>query len=199
MNKLKELRKQARMSQKEFAALFGIAQNTLSQYENHKREPDLAFLQQVADHFSVSLDLLVGRTADASTLAESGTPVPIVASVHAGWNYLAESSIEGYEPVYGRPHPEQYVWMTVCGDSMEPYLLDGDLILVRRQNTAENGDLVVAVLEDDEGTVKKFQRDESGIHLIPLNPKYPYRFLSPEAAERLYIYGIVVESKRKFC
>lgn len=61
MNRIKEIRTKANMNQKEFAKIFGIAQNTLSQYETGKREADTGLLLQIADYFHVSTDYLLGK------------------------------------------------------------------------------------------------------------------------------------------
>lgn len=62
MNRIKELRTEIKMNQKEFAKIFGIAQNTLSQYETGKREPDTGLLLKMSDYFHVTIDYLLGNS-----------------------------------------------------------------------------------------------------------------------------------------
>ena len=62
MNRIKELRTEIKMSQKEFAKIFGIAQNTLSQYETGKREPDTGLLLKMSNYFCVTIDYLLGNS-----------------------------------------------------------------------------------------------------------------------------------------
>lgn len=62
MNRIKELRAEMKMNQKEFAKIFGIAQNTLSQYETGKREPDTSLLLKMSDYFHVTIDYLLGNS-----------------------------------------------------------------------------------------------------------------------------------------
>ena len=62
MNRIKELRTEIKMNQKEFAKIFGIAQNTLSQYETGKREPDTGLLLKMSDYFHVTVDYLLGNS-----------------------------------------------------------------------------------------------------------------------------------------
>ena len=81
---------------------------------------------------------------------------------------------------------------------MSPNIMDGDYVLVHIQPTAENGDVVVARWNGEEGTVKKYQRDENGVMLIPLNTQYPARFISNDQLDQFLIYGVVKESKRKW-
>lgn len=65
--RIKEIRLQRNISQKELAVTLGIAPNTLSQYENEKREPDIGTLELIADFFNVSVDCLLGREKEKPT------------------------------------------------------------------------------------------------------------------------------------
>lgn len=81
---------------------------------------------------------------------------------------------------------------------MEPYIMGGDYVLVHVQPTAENGELVVAMLDGEEGTVKKYQRNASGVMLIPFNSKCPTVFVPNERLDAFLIYGVVRQSKRDY-
>lgn len=95
--------------------------------------------------------------------------IPVVGVVTAGMPILAVENIEGYIPWEGE---EGCFALRVRGDSMiEAGILDGDRVVVRPQQTAENGDIVVALL-DDSATVKRFQREGRRIWLMPENPNY---------------------------
>lgn len=96
--------------------------------------------------------------------------VPIIGQVAAGVPILAEQNIEDYFPVPADilPNAESYI-LRVHGDSMiNAGILDGDLIFVRSCNTAENGDIVVALVEDS-ATVKRFFKEDRHIRLQPEN------------------------------
>lgn len=100
--------------------------------------------------------------------------LPLVGKVTAGEPILAEQNIEQFINVpsdFVRGNSAQFV-LRVKGESMlNAGILDGDLILVRQQSWADNGDIVVAMLED-EATVKRFFRDKDAIRLQPENPQY---------------------------
>ena len=81
---------------------------------------------------------------------------------------------------------------------MEPVLQDGDYILVHLQNTAENGNIVVAIVDGDEATIKRFERQNGIVLLKPENRRYPTRIFAGEALETLYIYGVVRKVERDF-
>lgn len=101
--------------------------------------------------------------------ARRGDRIPVVGVVTAGVPILAVENIEGYIPWEG----EQGLFaLRVRGDSMVGAgILDGDKVVVRPQATAENGEIVVALLEDS-ATVKRLQRKDGGIWLLPENPAY---------------------------
>lgn len=96
--------------------------------------------------------------------------VPIVGTVAAGQPILAEQNIDSYFPIPAEYMPnEQSFILRVKGESMvNAGILDGDCVLVRQQATAENGDIVVALLEDS-ATVKTFYKEKDHIRLQPEN------------------------------
>ncbi len=108
----------------------------------------------------------------AITLSEAHQPgrIPIIGTVAAGMPILAQENIEGYLPWDG---DDTCFALRVQGYSMiNAGILDGDHVVVRPQSTANTGDIVVALL-DDEATVKRFRRDtHGGIWLLPENPDY---------------------------
>ena len=100
---------------------------------------------------------------------ENTLRIPVVGRVAAGEPILAEQNIEGWISVDRVRTGETLFALRVKGDSMtEGGIFDGDLVIVRQQPTAENGDIVVARIED-EATVKKLQRTHEHVLLIPMN------------------------------
>ena len=97
--------------------------------------------------------------------------VPIIGRVAAGSPILAEENIEGYFPVPMEYMPnEQTFMLNVKGESMiNAGILDGDRVIVRQQPTAENGDMVVALTEENEATVKRFYKEDGYYRLQPEN------------------------------
>ena len=94
--------------------------------------------------------------------------------------------------------PASYFYLVVKGDSMEPRIQDGDLALVHRQPTLENGDLGVMVYGDGEGTLKRYIQRGNAVILQPFNPAYEPKVLKGEELNQLYIAGKVVETKAKW-
>ena len=121
--------------------------------------------------------------------------IPIVGRVAAGEPILAEENIEDYYPV-----PTEYIssnkelfMLKVQGESMvNAGILDGDYVVVEKQPTAENGDMVVALIEDG-ATVKTFYREEGVIRLQPENDA-----MEPFILEDVTILGKVAAVMRFF-
>lgn len=99
--------------------------------------------------------------------------VPIVGRVAAGEPLLAEENISEYFPLPADMLPNEQIFMLIVrGDSMiNAGIFDGDKVIVRQKNTAQNGDLVVALIEDG-ATVKTFYQEGDHIRLQPENPDY---------------------------
>lgn len=117
------------------------------------------------------------------------TPVPLVGRVTAGTPILAVENIEETYPLPTELVGNDDVFMlTVQGDSMiEAGILDGDYILIRSQNTARNGDIVVALIDEEEATVKRFFKEKDCIRLQPENPA-----MEPIYSRQVTILGKVI-------
>lgn len=139
-----------------------------------------------------------GLEAAASRFLEPGspvdiTPVPLVGRIAAGGPVLADQAVEDVFPL-----PRQLTgfgelfMLRVEGDSMvDAAICDGDWVVVRRQETAEDGDIVAALL-DDEATVKTLRRRDGHTWLMPHNPSY-----SPIDGDRATVMGKVVSVLRR--
>ena len=98
--------------------------------------------------------------------------VPIVGNVAAGSPILAEECIEDYLTFDTGGHGDEYFALRVRGESMlNAGILPGDLVIVHRQATCSNGEIVVAIIED-EATVKRFSKQNGHIWLLPENEAY---------------------------
>ena len=116
----------------------------------------------------IQMDEMKKRTISLPENPHAGK-IPVVGVVTAGLPILAVENIEGYLPWDG---DENCFALRVRGDSMiNAGILSGDKVVVRPQNTAENGQIVVALL-DDSATVKRFRREKSKVWLLPENPAY---------------------------
>ncbi len=120
----------------------------------------------------------------------SAVNVPIIGKVTAGQPITAIENVEDYFPLPDRYiSPDEQVFMLeVMGDSMiEAGILDGDYVIVRQQQSANNGDIVVAMTEEDEATVKRFFKEKDYIRLQPENST-----LEPIIVRNVSILGKVI-------
>lgn len=139
--------------------------------------------------------VLSGRLRGGGTL-----PVPILGRIAAGQPLLAEENREGVLPIAASALPgrgEDMFALRVRGESMiDAHIVDGDLVLVRRQDSAQAGDIVVALV-DDEATVKRFAREGERVVLKPEHPTMAPIVVDPR--ERSFkILGKVVGVIRGF-
>jgi len=118
--------------------------------------------------------------------------VPVVGQVAAGSPILAAENIESTMPLPAEMAEESTFILRVRGESMiDAGIFDGDFVVVRQQNAADNGDIVVALV-DDEATVKRFYREADRIRLQPEN-----RTMEPIYARDVRILGKVVALFRR--
>lgn len=140
----------------------------------------------------VNYDPISGHAVDRHPVSY----IPLVGDVAAGSGVLAQENIQETLPLPAEfvGHEDAFV-LRVRGDSMTgDGILDGDLLVVRMQHLAGEGEIVVAGLPGDEAAVKRFQRDGDEVVLVSSNPDYPPRRYP---AKDLRIYGRVVSVLRQ--
>lgn len=132
-------------------------------------------------------------SASSRRNSASGAPgIPIVGKVAAGEPLLAQENIEDIVQLPKDWAPTGAFLLKVQGNSMEgAHILDGDYVLVHPQETAANGEIVVALIED-EATVKRFYRSDRGVTLKPENPKYRPIEIERSEAARFKLVGKVM-------
>ena len=172
-----------------------------------KSSPDPATVARIAEILSTTADFLLGLyrpVSNAATPEErffgnyAESLIPVIGTVKAGYGALAFE--EDYGQEYARvKDPSNYFYLVVRGDSMEPRIQDGDLALVHKQDTLENGDLGVLVYGDEgEGTLKRYIQRGNCVVLQPFNPAYNELVIKGDDLNRLHIAGRVVETKAKW-
>lgn len=202
--RLKELRRARGLSQVALAKELNLTQQAVGKWETGRSQPDPDTLRRLADFFDTTVDYLLDRSDTARPVpilpytAAGEHPIPVIGTVRAGYGALALEEDCGVE--YARvKDPQNYFYLLVKGNSMEPRIQDGDLALVHKQNTLEDGDLGVLVFgEDGEGTLKKFIRRGNAVVLQPFNPDYQPLVLVGDDLAQLYIAGKVIETKTKW-
>lgn len=187
---ISEYRKNTGLSMERFAELAGISKAYVSMLEKNKTQrgdepsPSIEVYRSVARAIGLDLDELIrkvdGKISIHPSLPSEAVPyhvshkAPILGAIPAGYPTLALEDIEGYADI---PYSdeENYFFLRVKGNSMEPKIHTGDLVLIRKQDCAEDGQVVAARVNGDEATLKRYKRQDNMVLLLPENPEYtPY-------------------------
>jgi repressor LexA len=154
-------------------------------------------VEQLARIFEVSPSDLLCVTDSA----EGFIRIPILGKVVAGVPVEACQDIIDYLDIPKKDLKHgSYFALKVFGDSMQPRILEGDILVVRSQNTADTGDIVVAMVDGQDATVKKLMKHKDGITLVAFNQSYePMFFSNDEILSRpVTIIGRVMENRQKY-
>lgn len=207
--RLKALRLEYGFTQEALGEKLGIKKAAVQKYEkgtvkNIKRDT----LISLANIFHTSVEYIVSGNAPVQDNIEPAhfdnvVLVPVLSSVSAGMgSHLDNLSAYacGYETVDSDSLDpgEEYVYLRVTGDSMYPIFIDGDLVLVRVQPSVDSGSYAVVLIDGHSSVIKKVVYGKDYVELISINPMYPPRRFEGSDVERIRIFGIVKESKRKF-
>lgn len=206
MLKLKKLRENRGMTQAELGKALDISPSAIGMYEQGRRIPDISTLKKISSFFSVSVDYLIENNLqnDANKTPPSsgkGIRIPVLGRVVAGIPIEAVEEILDYEEIT----PElaatgEFFALKVKGHSMEPRILEGDVVIVRKQEDVESGDIAIVLVNGNEATVKRVKKQEDGITLIANNISvYEPHYYSNKEIEELpvRILGKVVELRGK--
>ena len=204
-NILKSLRVAKGLTQDELSKQLNISRSTIGMYEKGTREPDFETLELIADYFNVDTDYLLGRTVKTTYIPSSalrkGVSINVLGRVAAGIPIDAiEEVIDTEEITEEMAKTGEFFGLKIKGNSMEPRIYENDVVIVRQQNDAESGDVVIATINGDEATCKRLRKYRDGIELISNNPSYEPMFFSNEEilSKPVRIIGKVVELRGKF-
>lgn len=201
--RLKELRLQKGATQEEVGKVINVTKPTIMKYEkglveNLKRSS----IEKLAKYFNVAPSYLM--CLDDPKVDELGDPVveiPLLGTVKAGYDYLAQENWIGTVDIDKKlAESGELFALKIKGDSMSPVLIEDDIVIIKKQDDFENGDIVVAIINGDEATIKKGKKSENSILLQPLNTNYePLIFTYDEMKSiPVTIVGIVKQLKREF-
>lgn len=173
---LKKIRQDNDLTQEELAKKIDTSRSNIANYENDKNMPSIDILEKLSEIFNCSIDYLLGKS-DIKTpdLKDKLFLIPIVGKVAAGKPIFANENIEGYLPIdplmYNLTSPNGFFFLQIQGESMNKLIKNGSFALIKKQDYAENGDVVVAIINgDDEATVKRYkQLNEQFVMLEPVS------------------------------
>lgn len=223
---IKQYREEHQMSLQDFANLIGTSRSYIHMLEknvnpstNKPINPSIETLKLLANAMNMDLDFLLKQLDSeqqiylneeeykkqfekTDILGNPVAPVPLLGAVKAGYNYLAQENWIGTVDVETSlvGDGKDYFALKVKGDSMAPVFIEGDIVIIKKQNDCENNEYAVVIINGDEGTLKKIKKTDSGIILQPLNPAYGPVMYTKEEMETIpiIIVGVVKQLKREF-
>jgi repressor LexA len=198
-NNLKRIRLAKGMKQKEVAKYIGISQNAYSYWETGRNNIDSHSLAKLSKLFAVSVDYILGES-NVPTTQGQGIKIPVLGTIPAGVPVEAIEEILDYEEITeDMAATGDYFALRIKGDSMEPKISDGDVVIVRKQSDVDSGRVAVVLLNGNEATVKKLVKHEDGVSLVPFNGAYSPKFYPRKEVQELplVVLGLVVELRAK--
>lgn len=196
MNRLKQLREERELLQRDVAAYLDISTAAYGFYETEARSMSAETAKKLAEFFNVTVDYLLGADNKNKNV------IPILGTVKAGYDYLVNENIIDYiDPHMNISDPENYFGLKVSGDSMSPHFNEGDYVIVHKQDGEfASNDICIVLINGDEGTVKKVVKTDDGIELHAFNPYYPVKKFTYKEMQEIpvKVIGVVVRQIRNW-
>ena len=194
--RLRRLMEEEGLSYEQLGERLGMNPQTLNRYVLGQREPKIGTASAMA---ALGVDPLWLLGYDVPRRTGQRQSVPILGTIRAGLPMAAEQRVEGWATA-DVAEPEEHFFLRVTGDSMiNAGIRDGDLVLLRRQDTAENGQIVACLVDGEDATLKRFRRQRDMVLLQPENPVYEPKLvpLSDFETGAARIVGVAVRLVRE--
>lgn len=189
-------------SQKEIANDLNVNQKTFNGWCTGLSIPKTGKIQKLADYFKIGKSDLLDEKPQMSGAKEiKGIMINVLGRVAAGIPIeMVTDIVDTEEITLDMAKTGEFFALKIHGHSMEPKFSEGDVVIVRCQNDAETGGIVIAAVNGTDATCKKLKKYRDGIELIPTNPSYEPMFYTKEEIEDkpVKILGKVVELRAKF-
>lgn len=204
-DRLRDLRLSSGLTLQQVADYVGLQKAAIYKYEHGLTvNPKRSLIEKLATLFQVSPSYLLGINdeEEKSDSAIKGVRIPVLGNVAAGIPITAVTDVEDYEEIPEKmANSGTYFALKIKGQSMEPRIKDGDVVIVKQQEDVDSGDVAIVLVNGDEATVKEIKKLDTGIMLIGWNTAvYSPRFYSAKDIKSLpvRIIGKVVELRGKF-
>lgn len=180
----------------------GVKYTTFTDWVKGNSYPRIDKIELMANYFGISkADLVEDHTKYESNSLKKATTIKIYGRVAAGIPLEAiEDVIDEEEIPEELARTGEFFGLRISGDSMEPDIHNGDTVIVKRQDDAESDEIVIALVNGNDGVCKRLKKYADSIALISLNPNYEPMYFNQEEIEEkpVKIIGKVVELRRKF-
>lgn len=197
-----ELLKAKNISSYQVSKATGISQQTLSNWKLGRSIPKHDKLIKIADYLGVNIDFLISGhlpKLEQKNQKRKATKVPVVGAVPAGIPIEAIEDILDYEEIDEETAKKgEYFGLKIKGNSMYPLIMEDDVVIVRKQETIESGQVAIVMVNGDEATCKKVVIKDGGIMLVGHNPEFTPLYYSAEEinTKPVRIIGRVIEIRR---
>lgn len=198
--RIKSAREDLKLTKRELAKRIGVHESSINKYEKGLVDIPLSKISELARVLKVTEAYLMGWE-EKSEQPPQGLQIPVLGTVAAGIPISAVEDILDYEEVPQSWESQgEFFGLRIKGDSMEPRMESGDVVIVKQQSDANSGDTVIVLVNGDDATCKRLQKIDNGIMLVSTNPKYPPMFYSNEeiSTKPVVILGKVVELRQKY-
>ena len=188
-------------TQLDLAKAIGVSNTTINNYVKGYNTPRMDKLDKICNYLRIERSDLLNTSTNEEKKTTSALKIPVLGNVAAGIPITAVEDILDYEEVPSSWQSQgEFFALRIKGDSMQPRMESGDVVIVKQQSDANSGDTVIALVNGDDATCKRLEKTDNGIMLVSTNPKYPPMFFSKEdiVNKPVVILGKVVEFRGKF-
>lgn len=202
--RIKEAMELLNMKQADLVERTGISKGALSSYISGRYLPKQTNIYLIAKALNVNEAWLMGSDVPmnrTTSSRSSGVKINVLGRVAAGIPIEAvEEIIDQEEITEELARTGSFFGLQIKGNSMEPRICEGDVVIVRQQDDAESGDVVIALINGDDAVCKRLRKYRDGIELISNNPSYEPMYFDNDEIEKkpVRIIGKVVELRGKF-
>lgn len=187
--RIEKIAEEKGISGAELARRVGTDRSTITRYYKGTRKISMEELPKFAEVLEVDvIELLFGsEIKNISTISEEKIAIPVLGKIACGEPILAKENIESYiyKPVDSLPSGEIFA-LQAKGDSMEPTIPDGAIVLLRAQPEVENGEIAAVLVNgDEEATLKRIRKENGFIWLVPDNPKHELKQITEDFPARI--------------
>ena len=198
--RLKKLLTEHELTQHQLSKILNVSESTVGKWILEKSLPRMGVIQKLSEYFNVPKSYFLEKQDNPEKSITKGVRIPILGRVVAGIPLEAITDIEGYEEITPKMASlGEYFALRIKGHSMEPQILDNDVVICKCQSDVESGDIAIILVNGDEATCKQIKKSQEGVTLIGFNPLvYPPHFYSNKEIEELpvNVIGKVVELRR---
>ena len=192
------------LTELQFCKATGIPQSTWYSWKQRDSIPTNRYMPNITTFLGVSAEYIIsgeGENIQKIELDDEPIQIRVLGKVAAGIPIEAVEDVIGEETISKKmAETGDYFGLRISGDSMEPTIHHGSIVIVRQQDDVENGDIAIVIVNGEDAICKKIEKFENGIMLVPMNKIYEEKFYTNEEIEKLpvRIMGKVVESRTKF-